>query len=166
MIKNITNLFSHNNPLLHYFHHFLIANVGLFLAYIIFGSITIWEVVFFFFMAFFPAVDEFFYAVLHYLNEEIFREIIHLFIGSEYEKTLSLLHAKRLSCSQLILHNVVLYLALWSVMFVFLMLNMPLAFYGLAGLLTHLMQDIANDQYEYLSLRNWLWPIHFLGLNY
>lgn len=166
MIKNIKYLFSRENPLLHYFHHFLFANVGLFLAYMIFGSITIWEVILFFFMAFFPTLDEFFYAVLHYLDEQVYREIIHLFIGSEYEKTLTLLHTKRLSFSQLILHNFVLYFALWSIMFVLLMFDMSLAFYALAGLLTHLMQDIANDQYEYWSLRHWMWPIRFLGLNY
>ena len=162
MIKKLTDIFSRKNPLQHYVHHFIIANIGLFFAYLIFGSITVWEVILFFFMAFLPVVDEFFYAVLHYLDEDTCRKIIHLFMGNEFKEVAMLLHTKRKLFTQLILHNFLLYLALWSLMYIFLMLELPLMFYGLAGLLVHLMQDIANDEYELHSLNRWIWPIHFI----
>jgi len=150
------------NPLEHYIHHFLIANIGLYIAYISFGSITIWEVILFLFMAFTPILDNLLYVILHYIDAEVYRYITHLFLVGDYKETLTELHARRLFFIKLILHNFLLYPALWSLLFVFLMFDKPLAFYGLAGVLVHLTQDIVNDEYEFKSYSRWLWPVNFL----
>lgn len=159
MIKSVKELFSKTNPFQHYLHHFLLANLGLFLAYVVFGSITIWEVILYFFMAFIPITDQFFHVVLHYLDNDVCRQATDYFIGGDYAQIFILLHSKRELFTQLILHNLLLYFALWALLFVFLMFDKPLAFYGLMGLLIHLMQDIANDEYELQSISRWLWPV-------
>ncbi len=159
---NIKQLLSRDNPLAHYIHHFLVANIALFIAYLVFGSITVWEIILFFFMTYIPVFDELFYAVLHYLDTESCREITHLFIAGEYTKTLGLLHKHRATFTRLVLHNFLLYGALLSLLYIFLIFDIPLAFYALAGLLIHLMEDIANDEYEFNSVSRWLWPVNFL----
>lgn len=158
----LISVFSRKNPLLHYLHHFLLANVGLYVAYMVFGTITVWEVAIFLFMVFTPLIDQLLYVAIHYLDDETSRHITHLFIAGEYKESLALLHAKRESFTQLVLHNMLLYVSVWGLLFVFLMFDLPIPFYALAGALVHLMHDIANDAYELGSLRRWLWPIPFL----
>ncbi len=143
----------------HYFHHFLIANVCLFITYFIFGSITIWEILLFIFMTFFPLLDELFYVAMHYLDDARSRTIVNVFLVGELSEALYYLHQKRNGFTSLILHNLLFYLALCSFLYILIIFDQPVLFYALTGLMVHITLDIINDQYEFGTIKKWLWPI-------
>ncbi len=143
----------------HYLYHFLVANICLYITYLIFGSITVWEVALFIFMTFFPILDELLYVTLNYVNDSDSRGIVNLFLVGELSKTLYFLHNKRIKFTNLMLHNILFYAALCSFLFIFIIFDQPVLFYVVAGLTAHISLDIINDQYEFGSIRKWLWPI-------
>lgn len=142
----------------HYFHHFLFANIGLFIAYLAYGSITIWEVILFFFMNFIPLLDELAFVTLTYIKNQESREIVNLLLVGEMISLLSYLHDKRVKFEQLFLHNIPMYLGLCSLLYIFLAFDFQILFFGLAGIIVHLALDIINDQYEFGTVSAWLWP--------
>jgi hypothetical protein len=144
----------------HYFHHFLIANVCLYITYFIFGSITIWEILLFVFMTFFPLLDELFYAATHYLDDAKSRNIVNIFLVGELSEALYYLHQKRNEFKNLLLHNLPFYLALCSFLYILIIFDQPVLFYAMAGLMVHITLDIINDQYEFGTIRKWLWPAY------
>lgn len=156
--------FGKGKPLQHYLHHFIVANIGLFFAYLIFGSITIWEVLLFLSMTYAPFIDELAYTLLNYLDDEKSRGIVTAFFAGEAMEFLKSLHEFRAYFNELILHNLPIYFALWALWYVALVFDISLLFYGLSGLLIHLMLDLINDQYEFSSLNPWLWPMKLLHL--
>lgn len=154
------NYFARRKPLYHPLQHLFIAVFILYCSYLAWGSITVWEVALFFFMSYVPIVDEFVYALVNYLNQSFCRNIIHLFLTSEFIQMIFLLHKQRCWFYQLTLHNLVLVLVLWSAVYVTFLFDSSLAFYGLIGLLTHLTFDTINDAYEFSSIRKWVWPFY------
>lgn len=156
---HIFTYFSKNNPLQHYFYHFLIANIALFITYLTFGSITIWEVILFLFMTFFPLIDELTSAAIHYIDDIECRNDINIFLSGEVKETLHRLHTRRNKLYSLIFHNIPFYFALCSFLYILIIFDFPILFYAVAGILTHLTLDIINDQYEFKSVTKWLWPI-------
>ncbi|MBI3366142.1 hypothetical protein HY041_00745 [Candidatus Roizmanbacteria bacterium] len=143
----------------HYFHHFLIANVCLYITYLIFGSITIWEIMLFIFMTFIPLLDELFYVAMNYVNDVNSRGIVNLFLVGELSDSLYYLHKKRNMFYSLILHNMPFYLALCAFLYVLIIFDQPVLFYPMVGLIVHITLDIINDQYEFGTIRKWFWPI-------
>lgn len=152
-------ILTRQNPLQHYLIHFIIANIALLITYLIFESITIWEIFLFLFMTFFPLIDELFSAILHYLDDKESREIVNIFIAGEVVETLQNLHVKRNNFFNLTLHNIPLYLSLCTFMYILIIFDLPTLFYAMAGTITHLTLDIINDQYEFKSIRKWFWPV-------
>ncbi len=144
----------------HYFHHFLIANVCLFITYFIFGSITIWEILLFIFMTFFPLIDELLYVAQHYLDDAKSRNIVNVFLVGELSETLYYLHQKRNEFTGLLLHNLPFFLALCSFLYILIIFDQPVLFYAMAGLMVHITLDIINDQYEFGTIKKWLWPVY------
>ncbi len=143
----------------HYFYHFLIANVCLYITHLIFGSITIWEIALFIFMTFLPLLDELFYTTINYVNDPSSRGIVNLFLVGELTETLRLLHNKRNMFYSLILHNLPFYLSLCAFLYILIIFDQPVLFYAMAGLMVHITLDVINDQYEFGSIRKWMWPI-------
>ncbi len=154
--------FKKGKPLQHYLHHFIVANIGLYLAYLIFGSITVWEVLLFIIMTYLPVIDELSYALFNYLDDRKSRWIVTAFFAGEAMELMKSLHEFRSHFGELILHNLPIYLALWALWYVALAFDISLLFYALSGLQLHLMQDLINDQYEFSSVNPWLWPLKFL----
>lgn len=154
--------FSHGKPLEHYFHHFLFANIGLFIAYMAYGSITFWEIMLFLFMSFIPLLDELSFVALTYIKNKESREIVNFLLVGEMIELLSYLHDKRVKFEQLFLHNIPMYLGLCALLYIFLAFDLSLFFYGLAAIVAHLALDIINDQYELKSVSSWLWPFSVL----
>lgn len=153
------NIFSSRNPLQHYLYHFIIANIALYITYLTFGSITLWEVILFLFMTFSPFIDELTSAAIHYLDSNECRMIINYFFAGEVTKSLQELHMKRIKLYNLIFHNLPFYLLLCSFLYVLIIFDISILFYAVAGVLTHLTLDIINDQYELKTIKKWLWPI-------
>lgn len=151
--------FSRGKPLVHYFHHFFFANIGLFIAYLAYGSITIWEAALFLFMTFSPLIDELTSAAIRYLDSEECRLIINYFFAGEVVESLYQLHKKRIKLYNLIFHNLPFYLLLCSFLYFLIIFDIPILFYAVAGVLTHLILDIINDQYELKTIKKWFWPI-------
>lgn len=156
---NIFSVFSKKNPLQHYFYHFLIANIALFITYLTFGSITIWEIILFLFMTYSPLIDDLTSAAIHYLDSNECRMIINYFFAGEVIESLHQLHIKRVQLYNLIFHNLPFYLLLCSFLYILIIFDFPILFYAVAGILTHLTLDIINDQYELKTIKKWFWPI-------
>ncbi|MDO8610050.1 MAG: hypothetical protein Q7R95_05850 [bacterium] len=152
-------IFSKKNPLQHHLYHFIIANIALFLTYVTFGTITFWEILLFFFMTFFPYIDNLTSAAIHYLDDNDCRNIINMFIAGDVKDTLHYLHTNRKKLTALIFHNLPFYLALCSLLYILIIFDFSVLFYAVAGFITHLTLDIINDQYEFTSISEWLWPI-------
>lgn len=148
-----------NMSLKHYFHHFLIANVCLYITYFIFGSITVWEIALFIFMTFFPFLDELFHTAMNYVNDVNSRGIVNLFLVGELSEALYYLHQKRNMFYNLILHNLPFYGSLCAFLYILIIFDQPVLFYTLAGLMVHITLDIINDQYEFGTIKKWFWPI-------
>lgn len=153
------NIFSSRNPLQHYFYHFIIANIALFITYLTFGSITLWEVILFLFMTFSPLIDELTSAAVHYLDDVYCRHIVNVFIAGQVVETLHRLHDSRKRLANLILHNLPIYFLLCSFLYILIIFEASTIFYAMAGIIVHLTLDIVNDQYEYGSIKKWLWPV-------
>lgn len=151
--------FSKNNPLQHHLYHFVIANIALFITYVTFGTITIWEIILFIFMTFFPYIDQLTSAAVHYLDDNDSRNIINVFIAGDVKQTLHYLHTHRKQFSALIFHNIPFYFALCSLLYILVIFDYSVLFYAVCGFLTHLTLDIINDQYEYKTITEWFWPI-------
>ncbi len=146
------------NKLNHYIHHFIIANIFLYVAYLVFGSVTVWEIILFFFMAFIPVCDEIFYAITTYLNKESSRRAINLFLVGDIKEMLYLIHQERMLFDELVIHNLPVYFGLSALLYIFLIFDLALPFYALSGVLAHLIHDLVNDEYELKTLSRWTWP--------
>lgn len=165
MIDFYKKYLAKGQPLQHVFHHFIFANIGLFLTYLIFGSITVWEVVLFLFMTFFPITDQLIYAATSYLSDDDCRAIINLFLVGDLIQTTHLIHMKRSKFQGLILHNLTFYVTLSAFLFVTVAFDLPVLFYAIAGILIHLLYDLVNDEYELNTIGAWYWPLKGLNLN-
>lgn len=146
----------------HYFLHFLIASIGLYGALVFYGSITIWEIILFYFLSLLPVLDEFTYALIHYVSNSACRDALNVFLVGEVLPLFEKLHEKRVEFTQLIIHNIPVFLSLWALWYASLLFESPLLFYGTGAVLIHLWLDVANDQLELRSIRRWFWPVIYL----
>jgi hypothetical protein len=78
----------------------------------------------------------------------------------ELSEALYYLHQKRNEFKNLLLHNLPFYLALCSFLYILIIFDQPVLFYAMAGLMVHITLDIINDQYEFGTIRKWLWPAY------
>jgi hypothetical protein len=155
----LLSIFSKNNPLQHYLYHFVIANIALFITYITFGTITIWEVLLFLFMTFSPLIDELTSASVHYLDDMISRYLVNVFLAGKVTESLHALHHERRRLANLILHNLPMYFLLCAFLYILVIFDTSVIFYAMAGIIVHLTLDIINDQYEFGTIKKWFWPI-------
>lgn len=156
-----TNL--NTRPILkHYLLHLIISLGALLFFYLIFGSVTVWEICLYLIFTFILFIDELLYAVINYLNAEDYRQIINRFLTGEFRESFYYLHEKRRLFEKLVIHNLAIYFILWSLWYIFLIYDASLPFYALSGIQIHLLIDIINDKYEFDSIRKWLWPVYLL----
>lgn len=146
----------------HYIYHFIFANIGLYVVSFVYGSITVWEVLLFFFMTYLPFLDELFFCAVGYAQKQENRLIVNFFLAGNLEETFYLLHKKRKHFSELIIHNIPVYVALSVFLYVLLVFDLAVLFYAVAGVLTHLVVEMVTDEYEFESLTEWMWPLRTL----
>ncbi len=147
-------------PLQHYFHHYLIATAGLLLAINLYGSVTAWEVALFYFINFALFADAFFFAVTNYVHQRSCRSAVNLFIVGDVIRFFSVLHDDRRFYGRLVVHNALTFASLWILLFALLIYDVPVGYYFVAGIITHLLFDLINDAYELHSVFRWLWPFN------
>ncbi len=155
-IKNFRVTFKH-----HYLH-FFIASAGLYLLYFIYGSITLWELILYYFGSYLPIIDEFVYSTLNYITSEVCRRVVNLFFVGNLRQFISYLHEARENFYTLVLHNIFAYLALWGLWYAFFIFDVPVGLYLLSGILVHLLYDMINDQYDFGHIGKWFWPFRLI----
>jgi len=157
--------FSKGKPLSHYFHHFIFSNIILYFLFLIFGSITIWEMILFFFLTFALYIDNFIFALLSYLENSQCRMIINDFLVGDIINFFIFLHETRVKFTQLFLHNIFFFITIHFLWYFSLLIDNPFLFYGISGIIVHLFIDLVNDKYELNSIKLWFWPFSFLKLS-
>lgn len=146
-------------PFKHYFYHYLFLNVGFYIAFKMYGSATSWEFLLFLIMSFIPIVDEFAFSLSHYFERPSCRDIVNLFLIGSIAEAVYCLHEKRKEFTELVLHNIPVYLSLWIAWYFCLAFGLAVPFYALSAIQTHLLVDILNDEYELADIKKWFWPL-------
>lgn len=151
--------FLRKNTLLYYSLQAIFGTLFLFLLLTLYGSSTIWEIILYYSLILLTGVEMFIVAALSYSQKSISRSIINHFFVGDTVSTAFYLYQSRNYTNELLVHNMLTYVACWVLWYGALVFETPLLFYGISGILVHLGIDIGIEYFEHQTLIRWFWPI-------